>query len=125
MQILRYRNSGSKQGVAHLTRWGTRARSFLRFGVDGGGPMGYRVYSGPKGSEDIKPMKKAQTLFKQFEALDEALARWRHICQTGRVALLIEGDGGTRMDRRDIGAALSIGEREQIPGGAAFQGGAT
>jgi hypothetical protein len=81
--------------------------------------MGYRVYSGPKGSEDIKPMNKSQTLFKQFEALDEALAWARHVWQTGRVPLLIEGDDGTRMDRRDISAALSIGEREQIGGGAA------
>jgi hypothetical protein len=80
--------------------------------------MGYRVYSGPKGSEDIKPMNKSQTLFKQFEVLDEALAWARHVCQTGRVPLLIEGDDGTRMDRRDIGAALGIGEREQVGGGA-------
>lgn len=76
--------------------------------------MSYRVYSGPKGSDDISPMNKAQTLFKQFEVLDEALSWARHIGQSGRVALLIEGDDGTRMDRREIGAALGAGEREQI-----------
>jgi hypothetical protein len=32
------------------------------------------------------------------------------------VPLLIEGDDGTRMDRRDIGTALGIGEREQVGG---------
>jgi hypothetical protein len=81
--------------------------------------MSYRVYSGPKGCEDLTPMTKAQTLFKQFDALDDALAWARHIGQTGRVALLIEGDDGTRMDRREIGAALGAGAREQIGGPAA------
>ena len=81
--------------------------------------MSYRVYSGPKGSDDINPLNKSQTLFKQFEVLDEALAWARHVCQTGRVPLLIEGDDGTRMDRREIGAALGTGEREQIGGAGA------
>jgi hypothetical protein len=78
--------------------------------------MSYRVYSGPKGCPDITPMNKSQTLFKQFEVLDEALSWARHVGQTGRVALLIEGDDGTRMDRRQIGTALGIGEREQVGG---------
>lgn len=76
--------------------------------------MSYRVYSGPPGSDDISGMAKAQALFKQFNALDEALSWARHVEQSGRVPLLIEGDDGTRMDRRDIGAALRVGEREQI-----------
>jgi hypothetical protein len=101
-----YASGGKDEGVRRVRRSMEEA-------------MGYRVYSGPKGSEDIKPMNKSQTLFKQFEALDEALAWARHVCQTGRVPLLIEGDDGTRMDRRDIGAALGIGEREQVGGGAA------
>ncbi len=78
--------------------------------------MSYRVYSGPQGSADISPIAKSQMLFKQFGALDEALAWARHVVQTGRVPLLIEGDDGTRMDRRDIGNALSIGQREQVAG---------
>ena len=78
--------------------------------------MGYRVYSGPKGSGDINPINKSQTLFKQFDLMDEALAWARHVVQTGRVPLLIEGDDGTRMDRRQIGAALGTGAREQIGG---------
>jgi hypothetical protein len=81
--------------------------------------MSFRVYSGPKGSDDISPMNKSQALFKQFEVLDDALAWARHIGQSGRVALLIEGDDGTRMDRREIGAALGSGRREQIGGGSA------
>jgi hypothetical protein len=78
--------------------------------------MSYRVYIGPKGCADLTPMTKSQTLFKQFEVLDEALSWARHVGQTGRVALLIEGDDGTRMDRRAIGAALGVGEREQVGG---------
>ena len=68
--------------------------------------MSYRVYSGPKGSDDISPMNKAQSLFKQFDALDEALSWARHIGQSGRVALLIEGDDGTRLSKTEISAAL-------------------
>lgn len=80
--------------------------------------MSYRVYSGPRGSDDISPINKSQALFKQFEALDEALAWARHVGKSGRVALLIEGDDGTRMDRREIGAALGAGQREQVGGGS-------
>lgn len=74
----------------------------------------YRVYSGPKGSDDISPLAKEKMLFKEFAALDEALSWARHVEQGGRTPLLIEGDDGTRMDRRAIGAALRVGEREQI-----------
>lgn len=76
--------------------------------------MTYRVYSGPRGSADISPLAKSQALFKQFGALDEALAWACHVDRSGRVPLLIEGDDGTRMDRRDIGNALRAGAREQI-----------
>jgi hypothetical protein len=78
--------------------------------------MGYRVYSGPKGSPDVTALDRAQALFKQFDALDEALSWARHVEETGRVPLLIEGDDGTRMDRRDIVNALRVGERERIGG---------
>lgn len=76
--------------------------------------MSYRVYSGPRGSEDVSPIAKSDMLFKQFMMLDEALSWARHVEQCGRVPLLIEGDDGTRMNRRAIGDALRIGEREQI-----------
>jgi hypothetical protein len=78
--------------------------------------MSYRVFSGPKGSPDITPLDRAQALFKQFDALDEALSWARHVEGTGRTPLLIEGDDGTHMDRRDIVNALRVGERERIGG---------
>ncbi len=45
-------------------------------------------------------------LFKEFTMLDEALSWARHVERDGRVPLLIEGDDGTRMDRRVIADAL-------------------
>ena len=78
--------------------------------------MRYRVYSGPKGSDDISPLGKEQMLYKEFTALDDALSWARHVEQGGRVPLLLEGDDGTRMDRRAIGDALRVGERERIGG---------
>ena len=76
--------------------------------------MRYRVYSGPKASEDVSPLAKEQMLFKEFAALDEALSWARHVEQGGRTPLLIEGDDGTRMDRRAIVDALRVGQREQV-----------
>jgi hypothetical protein len=78
--------------------------------------MQYRVYSGPKGSGKISPLAKGQMLFKQFSALDDALSWARHVEREGRVPLLIEGDDGTRMDRRAIADALGVGVREQVGG---------
>ena len=76
--------------------------------------MTYRVYSGPKGSAEIPPIEKSQMLFKRFNGLDDALSWARHVERSGRIPLLIEGDDGTRMDRRAIVGALRVGEREQI-----------
>jgi hypothetical protein len=61
--------------------------------------MNYRVFSGPKGSADVSPIEKSQLLFKEFATLDDALSWARHLENTGRVPLLIEGDDGTRMNR--------------------------
>jgi len=76
--------------------------------------MHYRVYSGPHGSEDISPLAKEKMLFKEFTTMDDALSWARHVEKDGRVPLLIEGDDGTRMDRRAIGEALRVGERERV-----------
>lgn len=76
--------------------------------------MAYRVFSGPKGTPDIAPFTKEQMLFKEFNSVDEALWWARHLAQSGRVALLIEGDDGTRLNRREIGEALGVGQREHI-----------
>lgn len=81
--------------------------------------MRFRVYSGPRGSEDVSPMTKDKLLFKEFSALDDALSWARHIEREGRVPLLIEGDDGTRMDRRSIVNALRVGMREDVGGQAA------
>jgi hypothetical protein len=78
--------------------------------------MTFRVYSGPKGSAEVAAIDKTQLLFKQFSALDEALSWARHVERGGRIPLWIEGDDGTRMDRRAIVDALRVGEREQIGG---------
>jgi len=76
--------------------------------------MRFRVYSGPRGSEDVSAMGKQQMLFKELSSLDDALSWARHLERGGRVPLLIEGDDGTHMDRRAIVNALRVGIREQV-----------
>ena len=76
--------------------------------------MQYRVYSGPKGSGEISPMAKEQMLFKELPTIDEAMSWARHLKQTGRVPLLIEGDDETRMNKREIDEALGVGQHEQL-----------
>ena len=68
--------------------------------------MTYRVYSGPRGSQSISPLEKDRHLFKEFSVLDEAMSWARHINNSGRVALLIEGDDGTRLTKQQIVTAL-------------------
>jgi hypothetical protein len=68
--------------------------------------MAYRVYSGPRGSQSISPLEKDRHLYKEFGVLDEAMGWARHINDGGRVALLIEGDDGTRLTKQQIVAAL-------------------
>jgi hypothetical protein len=80
--------------------------------------MTYRVYSGPRGSAEISPLEKSQLLFKELRTLDEALSWARHVEHTGRTPLLLEGDDGTRMNRRAIADALLVGMREDVDGPA-------
>ncbi len=68
--------------------------------------MTYRVYSGPRGSQSISPLDKDKHLFKEFGSLDEAMSWSRHINHGGRVALLVEGDDGTRLTKQQIVTAL-------------------
>jgi hypothetical protein len=68
--------------------------------------MTYRVYSGPRGSQSISPLEKDRHLYKEFALLDEAMGWARHVNGRGRVALLIEGDDGTRLTKQQIVAAL-------------------
>ena len=74
--------------------------------------MTYRVYSGPRGSADIRPLEKDRMLFKEFGALDEAIGWARHVNEGGRVALLIEGDDGTRLTAPEIAVTLRHSENE-------------
>lgn len=73
--------------------------------------MTYRVYSGPRGSESVSPLEKDRHLFKEFATLDDAMIWARHINNGGRVALLIEGDDGTRLVKQQIVAALQSPDR--------------
>jgi hypothetical protein len=76
----------------------------------------YRVYSGPVGSPAISPIEKSRHLFKEFTGLDEAMNFAHHLKTTGRVALLLEGDDGTRLDRNDLAKALHHRASEQAHG---------
>jgi len=69
--------------------------------------MTFRVYSGPRGSESISPIEKDRHLFKEFSTLDEAMSWAGHINRSGRVALLLEGDDGTRLTKQQIASALT------------------
>jgi hypothetical protein len=77
---------------------------------NGGAAMTYRVYSGPRGAEAISPLEKDGQLFKEFNLLDEAMGWARHVNKRGRVALLIEGDDGTRLTKLEIASALKSPE---------------
>ncbi len=68
--------------------------------------MTYKVYSGPRGSELVPPLEKQRLLFKEFGSLDDAFAWAHHVEETGRIAVLIEGDDGTHLTKREIAAAI-------------------
>jgi hypothetical protein len=72
--------------------------------------MTYRVYSGPPGSEAVPTLQKDRLLYKELDTLDQAFAWARHTNNSGRVALLIEGDDGTQLDKREIAGALHHAE---------------
>jgi hypothetical protein len=55
-------------------------------------------------------------LFKECASLDEALSWARHLERSGRLPLLVEGDDGTRLGKREIADALRIGQREDVRG---------
>jgi hypothetical protein len=78
--------------------------------------MTYRVYSGPRGSQSISPLEKDRQLFKEFTLLDEAMSWARHVNDTGRVVLLIEGDDGTRLTKQQIVSALQHPEAAERGG---------
>jgi hypothetical protein len=75
--------------------------------------MRYRVYTGSAGSADVS-LARDQALFKEFTTLDEALSFARHVERSGTTPLLIEGDDGTHMGKREIAAALRTGDRADV-----------
>jgi hypothetical protein len=81
--------------------------------------MTYRVYSGPRGSQSISPLEKDRHLYKEFSLLDEAIQWARHVNDSGRVALLIEGDDGTRLTKQQIVTALKAAGESDSQGHAA------
>lgn len=76
--------------------------------------MAYRVYSGPQGTEKISPLEKDRMLYKEFSSLDQAMSWARHVNDSGRTTLLIEGDDGTHLTRTEITAALMHPERPPL-----------
>jgi hypothetical protein len=77
--------------------------------------MRYRVYSGPSGSKTLSPLEKEKLLFKEFTSLDEAFAWAKYVGDTGRVALLIEGDDGTHLTKHEIASAIRYREGQTVP----------
>ena len=75
--------------------------------------MTYRVYSGPRGSESISPQEKDRHLYKEVGLLDEAMSWARHVSESGRVTLLIEGDDGTQLTKQEIATALRHSEARE------------
>ena len=76
----------------------------------------FRVYSGPPGSETLGPLDKGRHLFKECASMDEAVSFAQHLKTTGRVALLIEGDDGTHLDRSALAKTLFHRGNEQSHG---------
>jgi hypothetical protein len=76
--------------------------------------MRYRVCSGPPGSGPVSPLEKERLLFKEFDTLDGALAWARHLSESGRVALSIDGDDGTSLSKHEIAAALRHPENTEF-----------
>ncbi len=58
----------------------------------------------------ISPLDKDRQLYKEFTLLDEAMSWAHHLNESGRVTLLIEGDDGTRITKRQIATALNSAE---------------
>lgn len=73
----------------------------------------FRVYSGPRGSAPISPAEKSRHLYKEFSNLDEAVSWAHHIKDSGRTALLIEGDDGTHLDKRALAKVLKHSDGQQ------------
>ena len=74
--------------------------------------MTYKVFTGAPGIEAIPPLEKEHWLFREFSDFDEALGWAQGVKRRGAVPLLIEGDDGTHMTKREIAEALQVRERD-------------
>ena len=97
----------------------------LKFLRNGFARMEFLIEWQPDDSDDLPnlqrsariagaPLEKDRLLYKEFDTLDGALGWARHVNDGGRVALLIEGDDGTHLGKREIAGALH--HREAPPG---------
>ena len=69
--------------------------------------MRYRAYCSAPRSQSLSPIDRERALFREFNRLDDAFNWARQLRKRGAVALTIEGDDGTHMEKREIAAALS------------------
>ena len=67
--------------------------------------MSSRLYLGPATADDLKPSERSGVLSTELRLLAAAIQLSRHPERKDRVALLLEGDDGTRRNRRWIAQA--------------------
>lgn len=95
---------------AHDTRvglWAARAeRGEAIKGINQTEACMYRVYSAPKGVENVSPIDKQKLLYKEVGSMDEAISFASHMSRTGHAVVSIEGDDGSRLDAHEIANAL-------------------
>jgi len=74
--------------------------------------MTFKVFTGAPGTETVSPLEKEHWLYREFSDFDEALGWAQGVKRRGAVPLLIEGDDGTYMNKREIADALQVRERD-------------
>lgn len=74
--------------------------------------MRFRVYSCPRGTQQVRSFDTDRMLFKECGSLDDALMWARHVERSDHVVHLIEGDDGTHLVKQDVAGALKVAESE-------------
>ena len=80
----------------------------------------FRVYSGPSGSEAIRPIEKSKHLFKVFGALDDAIGLAHHLTPDRPLRAADRGRRRHHLDRQYLARELLRRDGEQ-PEGALTQ----
>jgi hypothetical protein len=78
----------------------------------------FRVYGGPPGSDALHPAEKSRHLYKEFTGIDEAMGWAHHLKEAGRVPLLLEGDDGTHLEKRELAKTMHHHGSERVKHGA-------